>query len=388
MFQRITVQTAGESHGKGVLVTLTGLPAGLAYDAGRVDAALARRQLGYGRSSRQRLEHDQAEVLAGVVAGRLSGAPLVLAVWNQDRSLDDKPPVQRPRPGHADLAGGCKYGQTDMRPVLERASGRETAARVAAGAVAAGLLSELGVQVLGRVVALGGVEAAPVGPRTTLAGLTKRVRASDLSCHDREALPAMRTAVDRARKAGDTLGGVIEVCADGVPPGLGSLTGFGTRLDARLGAALLSIQAIKAVELGDGLAAAAEPGSQVHDPVLSPGPQGPRRGSNRAGGIEGGMSNGQPVLARAWMKPLSMLRKPLRSWDYGGGTGAGGASEAFFERSDVTAVPAAAVVGEAMLALVLADALLEKTGGDALPEVARALKAHRRDVARRFGRRA
>jgi chorismate synthase len=382
MLRRIGVQTAGESHGQGVLATVTGLPAGLALDLDEVAMALARRQRGHGRSSRQKLEQDRAEVLAGVVGGRTSGAPLVLAVWNVDRTLDERPPVERPRPGHADLAGGLKYGSTDMRPVLERASARETAARVAAGAVAAQLLRPLGMEVLGRVVAVGGVQAAIPGPRATLPGLRKKVEASPFGCHDRKAEPAMRQAVDAARAAGDTLGGVIEVRAEGVPPGLGSLEGFGSRLDARLGAALLSIPAIKAVEIGEGLDAAGQPGSEVHDEVLPPGPEGPRRASNRAGGVEGGMSNGEALVARAFMKPLSMLRKPLRSWDYG----AGKSEAAFFERSDVTAVPSAAVVGEAMLALVLADALLEKTGGDSVKEVRRALSALRRDVARRFGR--
>lgn len=382
MFRRISVQTAGESHGLGVFVTLTGVPAGLALDLSAVNHALKRRQAGYGRSSRQSLEHDEVSVLAGLYRGRTSGAPLLLSVPNRDQSLPDKPPIGRPRPGHADLAGGMKYGSGDMRPVLERASARETAARVAAGAVATQVLGEVGVQLLGHVLALGGVQASSAGPRTSLKTLRARVLKSPFACADPGCHEQMTAEVDLARREGDTLGGVLEVRADNVPGGLGSLDGFDTRLDARLGAALLSIQAIKAVEVGEGLAAAGARGSAFHDTVLRPDGQGPRRGSNRAGGIEGGMSNGQAVWARAFMKPLSMLRKPLQSWDYS----AAAPAKAFFERSDVTAVPAASVVAEAMLALVLMDVLLESTGGSRMEQVRQRTEALRRDVARRFGR--
>lgn len=383
MLRRLQVQTAGESHGRGVIATMTGIPAGVPWDEAHVQSCLARRQAGYGRSSRQTIETDRAEVLAGLYRGRTSGAPLVLAVWNADQSLPDRDALVRPRPGHADLAGGCKYGDIDMRPVLERASARETAARVAAGAVASALLLRLGVDVLGRTVALGGLWAARPGPRTGLPGLRKRVLRSPFACADRALEADLIAAVDAARKAGDTLGGVVEVLATGAPPGLGSLDGFGTRLDARLGAALFSIQAIKAVELGDGLEAAERWGSAVHDAVLEPNEAGPRRATNRAGGVEGGMSNGEPVVVRAFMKPLSMMRSPSRSWDF---------AErrpvlAHYERSDVTAVPAASVVAEAMVALVLLDALLERTGGDTLSQVDRSLRALRRDVGRAFGRR-
>lgn len=382
MLKRLGLQTAGESHGRGMLATLTGLPAGVPIDGATIDAQLARRQAGYGRSARQRLEHDRVDILAGVYRGRTSGAPLVLAVWNVDDSLAGRGPLTRPRPGHADLAGGCKTGSTDMRPILERASARETAARVAAGSVAAGLLGALGIEVLGHVVALGGVTAGHASATSGLPGLRRRVLASSMGCAGTRAQARCVAEVDRARRAGDSLGGVIEVLADGVPPGLGSLSGWETRLDARLGAALLSIQAIKAVEIGDGTRSAGLRGSQVHDGILAPGPEGPRRASNRAGGVEGGMSNGQRIVVRAWMKPLSTLRKPLRSWDYSARRNA----TAFFERSDVTAVPAAAVVAEAMIALVLLDALLEVTGGDSLGRVRRSLSALRRDVARDFGR--
>ena len=381
MLRRLKVQTAGESHGRGMVATMTGVPAGVPFDAPFIDSYLARRQRGPGRSSRQRLEHDRVEVLAGVYKGKTSGAPVVLMVANVDDSLDSRPPLHQPRPGHADLAGAQKLGDTDMRPVLERASARETAARVAAGALAASMLLELQVEFLGHVRSLGSVEARPPRAAKTFEKFQARRDRSPFACLDKAAEPAMAEAVAQASAAGDTLGGVLEVRALGVPPGLGSLEGFGSRLDARLAGALMSIQAVKAVEVGEGLAAAGLPGSQVHDELRAPGPEGPMRRSNRAGGVEGGMSNGDELLVRAWMKPLSMLRSPLRSWDYGRGV----ASKAFFERSDVTAVPAASVVAEAMVALVVADALLEKTGGDSLAEVRRSLSAHRRDVARRFG---
>lgn len=382
MLRRLGVQTSGESHGKGMAAQITGFPAGVAVDREGIDAELRRRQGGFGRSSRQKLEHDQVEILAGVYRGKTTGAPLHLMVWNRDDRLDSVEQVVKPRPGHGDLAGGCKYDIGDMRPVLERASARETAARVAAGALAAGLLESLGVVVFGHVVALGPQTAGLPRSWSDVAALRRRRDASPFFTLDRKAGAAMRAAVLAAREAGDTLGGMFEVRAFGVPPGLGSLEGFGSRLDARLAGAIMSIPAIKAVELGDGLAAAALPGSAVHDAVGRPGAEGPTRASNRAGGIEAGMSNGQPVVLRAWMKPIPTLRKPLGTWDYASDR----AASAHFERSDVTAVPAASVVGEAMTALVLADALLEKTGGDTLSEIRAALRRHRRAVRRRFGR--
>ncbi|MHC5212936.1 MAG: chorismate synthase [Planctomycetota bacterium] len=384
MLTRLDVRTAGESHGRGMLAWIGGFPAGVPLETERIDAMLARRQAGYGRSARQRIEHDRVDVLSGVVRGRTSGAPIVLAVWNEDQSLEERPPLERPRPGHGDLAGGQKYHRSDMRPVLERASARETAARVAAGALAACLLERLGVEVFGHVLQVGA--AAVREPKrvtaANLAALRRRRDRSAFACLEARAETTMRRAVDRARKAGDTLGGRIEMRALGVPPGLGSLTTWESRLDARLGAAMLSVPAMKAVEIGDGLDAAGEVGSAVHDAVLAPGPSGPRRRGNRAGGVEAGMSNGEDVVVRAWMKPLATLARPLPSWDYG----ADRAGRAFVERSDVTAVPAASVVGEAMLALVLLDALLEKTGGDSFDEVRAASDRHRKAVARTFGR--
>jgi len=382
VLRRLQVQTAGESHGQGMLATMTGFPAGVSIDLAAADRLLALRQGGRGRSSRQALERDRLAVLAGIHKGRTTGAPLVLAVWNRDRSLDERPALHRPRPGHADLAGAQKYGWTDMRPVLERASARETAARVAAGALASQLLEQLQVEVLGHVVALGGLEAGRPPARTSLSSLRRLRDRSAFHQLDARLERPLRRLVDSVQVAGDTLGGVVQVEARGVPPGLGGLDGFGTRLDARLAAAILSIPALKAFELGDALQAATLRGSQVHDAVRRPGRDGPRRGSNRAGGVEGGMSNGQPIVLRGWMKPLPTLRTPLQSWDFV----AGKAEPAFFERADVTAVPAAAVVAEAMVALVLLDALLEKTGGDALAEVQASLRSHRARVRRLFGR--
>ena len=382
MLRRLAVQTSGESHGAGMLAQIVGFPAAWRVDISAIDAQLARRQAGFGRSTRQALEHDRVELLAGVQRGRTTGAPLALRVANVDDDLANKPPLHRPRPGHADLAGGQKYGTTDMRSVLERASARETAARVAAGALAAQLLEALGVELLGVVVALGPVTAPGAEPRRALGAQRARRDRSPFHVLARDAEPGMEQAVLAARSEGDTLGGVVEVVARGVPAGLGSLDGFATRLDARLGAAILSIPAFKAVEIGDAVAAAGARGSAVHDEILAPGAAGPRRASNRAGGVEGGMSNGEPIVVRGHMKPLATLRRALRSYDYARGT----AAEAFFERSDVTAVPAAAIVAEAMIALVLLDALLEKTGGDAVPEVRAGLRRHRAAIARRFGR--
>ncbi len=365
-----------------MVARVSGFPAGWRLDTAAIDAFLARRQAGYGRSARQKLEHDRVDVLSGLHRGRTTGAPLVLVVWNVDDSLDEKPPVTCPRPGHGDLAGGQKYDTSDMRGVLERASARETAARVAAGALLAQFLEDLGVDIFGHVTALGGVAVRPPRSWANRPALVRRRDRSPFHQLDREAEAPLKQAVDRARRAGDSLGGVVEVRAFGVPPGLGSLDELDSRLDARLGAAMLSIPAMKAVEIGDGLAAASERGSAVHDPVGRPGPKGPSRRGNRAGGLEAGMTNGEPVVVRTYMKPLSTLPSALPSWDYA----ADRAARAHVERTDVTAVPAAAVVAEAMVALVLGDALLERTGGDTTATVRAAVRRLRSAAGKRFGR--
>ncbi len=341
--------TAGESHGPALVAIVTGLPAGLRLEKDAIDADLRRRQQGYGRSPRQQLESDEVEVLAGLRRGRTLGTPLALVVRNRDHANwtwgmspwppEGEPtgkgtkPVSLPRPGHADLAGVLKYGHDDVRDALERASARHTAVHVAAGSVAKALLRELGVDVAGRPVEIGG--------ETTDEG--------------------MRDATDAARKDRDTLGGIVEVVATGVPPGLGSYAEKSDRLDARLAFALMGIQAVKGVELGDGFALARRRGTEAHDEI----DPGLHRRTNRAGGLEAGVSNGEPIVARAAMKPLPTLMRPLDSVDLASGE----AAQALVERSDVQAVEALAVVAEAVVAFELARAALEKLGGDSLEDV-------------------
>jgi chorismate synthase len=380
--------TAGESHGRALVAVLEGLPAGVPLTTAEVAAELARRRLGYGRGKRMRFEQDRLEVLGGLRHGRTLGSPLAMRIdnsewpkWTEVMSPDPVAdpeaaatgkgvPLTRPRPGHADLTGMQKYGFAEARPVLERASARETAARVAAGAAAKALLGQAGVAVLSHVVRLGPVATrsrAVPGP-----GDLEEIDASPVRCLDGEAEGRMAAAVDAAKAAGDTLGGVFEVVAHGLPPGLGSYVHWDRKLDARLAGALMSIQAIKGVEVGDGFAGAARPGSKAHDAIV-PGAGGAlRRRTGRAGGIEGGMSTGEVLRVRAAMKPLSTLVRALDTVD----VATGGRAKAVVQRSDVTAVPAAGVVGEAVVALVLADALLEKTGGDSVAEVRRNLDAY------------
>jgi chorismate synthase len=363
--------TAGESHGRALYAIVTGIPAGLRVDRDFLDALLARRQRGYGRSERQRIERDRVELLSGVRRGTTTGNPIALRVRN--RAAGPMPPVTRPRPGHADLAGVLKFGHAaDARDVLERSSARETAIRTAAGGLAALFLRAVGVEVFGHVVRLGPV-------RFARAPLEPRVRdASPFHSLDPAGDRRARRAVDAAARAGDTLGGVIEVVASGVPPGLGSNAQAPARLDGRLAAALMAVPAMKGVEFGMGFRAAARPGSQVHDAIRG-GRGGPlARPTNRAGGLEGGMTNGEPVVVRVAMKPLSTLRRPLESVDLA----TGGRRDAHFERSDVTAVPAASVVCEAVVAWTLAEAFREKFGGDAMEEVRRNVQGYLRSIER------
>jgi chorismate synthase len=387
-------QTAGESHGQALLALVSGLPAGLRVDFAFVDRELKRRQGGYGRGGRMKIESDSAQFLSGVRHGRTIGSPIALMICNRDwenwkgaMAVEDHPetramykPLSPPRPGHADLAGCMKYNFREARYVLERASARETAARVAAGALAKLLLREFGIEVASHVVALGRValDGAPA-PFEKVLELRDREEIG-LACVDPAVEARMKEEVDRALRDRDTVGGTFEVRARGVPPGLGSCAQWDERLDGQLAQAVMSIQAVKAVELGHGIASAAAPGSQVHDEI---GYDRERahftRKSNRAGGVEGGISNGEEIVVRGYLKPISTLRRPLESVDFETKE----TVKAAYERSDVCVVPAAGVIGEAMVALTLARAVLEKFGGDSMEETQRNFHAYEEQV-RRF----
>jgi chorismate synthase len=384
---RLRWSTAGESHGPELCALVEGIPAGMPLLASDVDGDLARRQRGYGRGGRMKIETDRARLVAGVRGGETLGSPIALLIVNRDhanwagRMGPDPfpaPPeaLTRPRPGHADLAGGLKYDRHDLRDVLERASARETAARVAVGAVCRKLLAELGMEVFAHVVSIGPVAAAPSD--LPLDELRARTRASDLVCADPAAEQAMRAAILEAAHAGDTLGGVFEVIATGVPPGLGSHVQWDRKLDGRLAQALMCIHAIKGVEIGVGFEAARRRGSEVHDAIgYDAAGRAFTRPTNRAGGLEGGVTNGMPVTCRAAMKPIATLKRALPSVDVKSKE----PFDAAFERSDVCAVAAASVVGEAMVAITLAEAVLEKFGGDSLGELRRNLDGFRAQVA-------
>ena len=379
--------TAGESHGRALTVIVTGVPAGVPLDAESIDADLARRQGGYGRGGRQRIETDRATVLSGVRFGVTIGSPIALYIANRDwENWTDvmavagaKPSGIRetaPRPGHADLTGVMKNDTDDARDILERASARETACRVAAGGVAKALLAQVGVRVASFVSAIGG---AAMEPRTDPAGVDSAVvEASPVRCPDAGVTEAMKREIDAARADGESLGGVFVVTATGLVPGLGTYAEADRRLDARLAAAVMSIPAIKGVEIGDGFAAAALRGSEAHDAINFEAGRGFVRPTNHAGGLEGGMSNGEPLVVRAAMKPIPTLMRPLASVDLDTLE----AVDASRERSDVCAVPAAAVVAEAEVALVLADAYTEKFGGDALGDLVAAREAYLARIAR------
>jgi chorismate synthase len=382
---RLRLLTAGESHGPALVALLEGVPHGLRVEQRAVDDDLRRRQGGFGRGGRMKIEKDQVEVLAGLRGGVTLGAPLALVVRNRDFAswtevMDPFAPptgakaLTRPRPGHADLAGALKLGLHDARDVLERSSARSTAARVAAGAICKALLAACGAEVMSHVVRIGAVTAPPLPPidDLPLAEARSRAEQSEVRCVDAAASQAMIDAIVAAQKNGDSLGGVVEVVAWGLPPGLGSHVEWDLRLDGRIAQALLSIQAMKGVEVGLGFESAARPGSEVHDPIhYAAGSF--SRPSNHAGGIEGGNTNGEPIVARAAMKPIPTLARPLASVDLATKQ----PFEAQKERTDACAVPAAAVVAEAALAFVLADALLDKTGGDSMDEVLRNLRAYR-----------
>jgi chorismate synthase len=379
--------TSGESHGRALTAIVTGVPAGVPIDSAAIDADLARRQSGYGRGGRMAIESDRALILSGVRFGRTIGSPVTLTVANRDWDnwTDVMAPhgtpspsarVTAPRPGHADLAGVQKTGSDDCRDILERASARETAARVAAGGVARALLRELGVTVASFVVSIGDVaievplEPAAVDPAA--------VESSEVRCPDPDVSARMMAAIDAARADGESLGGTFCVTATGLVPGLGTYAEATGRLDARLAAAIVSIPAIKGVEIGGGFAAARLPGSKVHDEIGFDEERGYHRLTNRAGGLEGGMSNGEPVWLRAAMKPIPTLMRPLSSVDLDTHEPV----DASRERSDVCAVPAAAVVAEAEVAMVLADAYLRKFGCDSLDDILAGLAAYKARIAR------
>jgi chorismate synthase len=390
--------TAGESHGRGLVALVEGVPAGLSLIAARdVEPELRRRQGGYGRGARMKIEQDAAEFLAGVRLGETVGSPLALLVWNRDWQnwqvpMSAEPPtpdatdrelrrVHLPRPGHADLVGVLKYDRSDARDILERASARETTARVAAGAVAKRLLGELGITIGSHIVMLGGIEARR--PDLLPDDINAVADESPLRTLDADAEARMIEEIDAAKRAGDTLGGMFEVVARGVPVGLGSHVSWNRKLDGRIAQAMMSIQAMKGVEIGLGFEAARRRGSRVHDEIEADASLnrtgGFRRTGNSAGGLEGGITTGAPIVVRVAMKPLSSLMQPLRSVDLR----TGDVGEAVRERSDVVALAAAGVVGEAMLAIVLADAVLEKFGSDSMGELRRNFDGYIEQLGRR-----
>ena len=386
---KLRFTTAGESHGQALVAILEGLPAGLRVDIEGIDQELTRRQWGYGRGGRMKIERDHAESLSGVRHGLTLGSPIALMIQNKDwanwtevmssepRDVPEEKSrrVKRPRPGHADLAGGQKYDARDLRNVLERASARETAARVACGALAKQLLAAFDAEIKSHVIQLGGVPETPLV--VDWDGINGIADDAPLRCADIEAQQRMVELIDETKRAGDTLGGIFEVVARGLVPGLGSHTSWNSKLDGRLAQAVMSIPAVKGVAIGAGVEAAGLPGSQVHDEIFyNNQAQEFVRHTNRAGGLEGGVTNGAELRVRGFLKPISTLRRPLRSVDIDTKE----EESAAFERSDVTAVPAAGVIGEAMIALVLADAMVEKFGGDSLGEMRRNFDGYRRQL--------
>lgn len=383
-------ETAGESHGECLVATLTGLPAGIPISVEAINHELWRRQQGYGRGGRMKIETDRAEIIAGVRYSKTIGSPIAIIIRNQDwknwtevlpvegseNGPEQHKPVSRPRPGHADLAGSLKYNFPDARYVLERASARETTARVAIGALAKAFLGEFGICVLSHVIRVGEACLGRAAQWEELVALSEKEEVL-LGCVNAEAEARMKEVVDQAYRTGDTVGGVFEVVAHGVPPGLGSHITWDSRLDGRLAQAIVSMQAVKGVEIGFAAEGAASFGSQVQDTIHYDRQERRfTRGANRAGGLEGGMTNGQDVLVRGMLKPISTLRRPLESVDLTTREPA----LAAYERSDVCVVPAAGVIGEAMVAIVLAQAFLEKFGGDSLEETRRNFEGYREQV--------
>jgi chorismate synthase len=381
--------TAGESHGRALVAIVEGLPAGLPIDLKQINHELWRRQQGYGRGARMKIEQDATEILSGVRHGLTLGSPLALIIenkdwanWNEIMAVEAReiPPeksrrVKRPRPGHADLAGGLKYDARDLRNVLERASARETAARVACGAIAKQLLANFGVEIRSHVIQLGGIPEKPL--ELTFDQISSIPEDSPLRCADTEVQPRMIELIDQKKSEGDTLGGIFEVVARGAPPGLGSHTAWDLKLDGHLAQAVMSIPAVKGVAIGAGVEASSLPGSEVHDEIsYHEETKEFIRGTNRAGGLEGGVTNGEEIRIRGHLKPISTLRRALRSVDIDTKK----EERAAFERSDITVVPAAGVIGEAMVGLVLAQAMREKFGGDSLGEMKRNFEGYREQL--------
>lgn len=355
--------TAGESHGEALIGILEGMPCGLKLDSDFIDKELKRRQQGYGRGDRMKIEKDSARILSGVMKGVTIGSPVSIFIENKDFSIDKLPELKNLRPGHADLAGILKYGFKDARPVLERASARETAMRVAIGAVCKLLLAEFKIRILSHVVMIGGVESHTAN--LSFDEILKNLLESKINCADHTSEKLMIDEISDAKDKDDTLGGIFEVIIDGAPAGLGSYAHSDRRLDARLASGIMSIPAIKVVEIGNGIEAAGKLGSKVHDEIAFSKQRGIYRKTNNAGGLEGGVSNGENIIVRGYMKPISTLMKGLNSIDISTKESVKAASE----RSDVCAVPAAGIVGEAECAFVIANALLEKFGGDSLVEI-------------------
>lgn len=373
--RRLRILTGGESHGLGIIAIIDGLPAGVQIEREEINRDLARRQKGYGRGKRMNIEKDEIKLLGGLREGRTTGSPVVLFLENKDwenwkdvlvpfGEVSQERRVFSPRPGHADLSGALKYNLKDMRDVLERASARETVAKVAAGSIAKQFLKNFGIRIIGWVVEVGGVKALLEADYTMLFKIAEE---SELRCPDPEAEVKMKELIDNAESSGDTLGGVFEVRVIGVPPGLGSYVQYDTRLDGRFAQQLMSVPSVKAVEIGLGFETAKRFGSQVHDEIYYSGSEGFYRKTNNAGGIEGGVTNGCNIVLRAAMKPISTLMKPLHSINIDTKE----ETSASVERSDVCAVPAGAVIGESVVALELADAFLEKFGGDSFDEIKR-----------------
>ena len=356
--------TAGESHGKALVTILEGMPAGLQISVDFINEELKKRQSGYGRGDRMKIESDAAEILSGLRNNETIGSPISMMIKNSDARIDELPKIHSARPGHADLAGAMKYGRRDMRDILERSSARETAARVAVGAVCKTLLAEFGIDIFSHVIYIGGIDAHTSSLK--ISDIKNAAAASQLRCADKAAEKLMCEEIDKASAEGDTLGGIFEVIITGQPAGLGSHVQWDRKLDAKLAMGVMSIQAVKGVEIGGGFALAKRMGSKTHDEIIYKNGRFTRP-TNNAGGIEGGISNGEPIILRAAMKPISTLRKPLRSVDIITKE----ATSAAVERSDVCAVPSAAVVAEAVSAFEIADAILEKFGSDSLAEISK-----------------